>query len=108
MSEEQKKEIQKGVVRVFLMFVVLSIYSMGIAYAVEMPDAVDAAERVDRMGAVGVLAFGFILSLATTGYLVRCLFGKLMQVIDNCTKTLSETNQTMQQVNTAIQHCREK
>lgn len=35
MSEEQKKEIQKGVVRVFLMFAVLSIYSMGIAFAVE-------------------------------------------------------------------------
>ncbi len=108
MSNEQKMELQKGTARIFLMFAVLSIYSMGLAYAVEMPDAVDAAERVDRMGPVGVLAFGFILSLGTTGYLVKCLFGKLLGVIDACTKTLSETNQTMQQVNSAIQHCRDK
>lgn len=108
MSDDQRIDIQKKVTAIFILFAVLSIYSMGLAYAVEMPDAVDAAERVDKLGAVGVLAFGFILSLGTTGYLVKCLFGKLLGVIDACTKTLSETNQTMQQVNTAIQHCRDK
>lgn len=108
MSDDQRIDIQKKVTAIFILFAVLSIYSMGLAYAVEMPDAVDAAERVDKLGAVGVLAFGFILSLGTTGYLVKCLFGKLLGVIDACTKTLSETNQTMQQVNSAIQHCRDK
>ena len=108
MSVDQTNDIRRGTVKIFIMFVVLSIYSMGLAYAVEMPDAVDAAERVDKLGAVGVLAFGFILSLGTTAYLIRFVFTRLMGVIDGNTRIIAETSQTMNRVNEAIQHCRDK
>lgn len=108
MSDEQIKEVRRGTALIFIMFVVLSIYSLGLAVAAEMPDAVSAAERIDKLGAVGVLAFGFILSLATTAYLIRLQFGKLMTVIDRNTQVVTETTQTMRQVTEAIKHCKDK
>ena len=108
MSNDQKKEVQRQLASVFILFVALSIYSMGLAMAAELPDALGAAERIDKLGPVGVLAFGFIVSMATIAYLIRCLFGRLLGMIDVCVKTMAEANQTMQEVNRAIQHCRDK
>lgn len=82
-------------------FVVMAcMFASSMTLAVELPDAIiDAAERVDRMGAMGILAFGFILSMAGLLYLIRLQYGKMMQVIDANTTALQRVADATEKCN---------
>lgn len=47
---------------------------------------ISAAERMDKMGSVGVLSLGLIASLAVTYRLVKLQYGKMMEIIDKNTE----------------------
>ena len=80
-------------------FMILSVvFAAGLVYAAEMPTPVDAAERVGKMSAIGVLAFGFLTSLASNAYLIKLQFGRWLAVVDKNTEV-------MQKVVDAIEKC---
>lgn len=63
-------------------------FAVGMACAAELPDVLTASERIDKMSAMGVLAFGFILSMAGLIYLIRLQYGRMLTVIDKNTEAV--------------------
>ena len=59
--------------------------SMGYA-ADTATTAIDAAERADKLGAVGILAVGFILVTVALLTLVRLQYGRMLTVIEEASK----------------------
>ena len=60
------------------------------------------AERMDRMGAVGVLSAGFIMSLGALAYLIRLQYGKMLEIMDRNSTTMVEARGTLVEVKSAI------
>jgi len=62
-------------------------FAAGLAYATESASsALDAAERADRLGAVGILAVGFIIVTVALLTLVRLQYGRMLTVIEEASK----------------------
>ena len=58
-------------------------FAVSLAFPAESSyDTISTAERVDKLGATGVLAFGFLLSLGALCYLIRLQYGKMLQVLE--------------------------
>jgi hypothetical protein len=62
-------------------------FAAGLAYATDSAStALDAAERADRLGAVGILAAGFIIVTVALLTLVRLQYGRMLTVIEEASK----------------------
>lgn len=106
MIRQSKNDVRLGAIRIFAAMVITSLFAVSLAFASEIPDPVTAAERIEKLSATGILAFGFILSLATTAYLIKLQFQKFDKVIEASTKVIAETCHAMKQVTESINHCR--
>ena len=73
-------------------------FAVTLAYSAELPSPLDAAERVDKLGAMGVLAFGFLTSLGALAYLIKLQYGRMLTVID-------QNTMAVQRVVDAINKC---
>ena len=106
MIRQSKNDVRLGAIRIFAAMVITSLFAVSLAFASEIPDPVTAAERIEKLSATGILAFGFILSLGTTAYLIKLQFQKFNEMIDANTKVIAEACNAMEQVTESINHCR--
>lgn len=67
--------------RIFAGLICLAVFYSGLAFAAEVNPA-DTAERIDKLGATGILAFGFLLTCGALVYLIRLQYGKHMEVLE--------------------------
>ncbi len=98
---KQVQESKRGNIRIYIAMVISGFFAIGMVYASDLPDAIGAAERIDKLGAMGVLAFGFLLSLASLAYLIKLQYGRMLTVIDKNTEAV-------QGVIDAIEKCGKK
>lgn len=87
------------------------LFGAGLALATEI-DAITAAERIDKLGAMGVMAFGLLLSLGALVYLIRLQYGRMLDVLEKVAisnEKVAATNTAMQQsvenVKRAVEEC---
>lgn len=86
---KQVSESKRGNIRIYVVMVVACMFAFGMVYASsDMPNPLDAAERVDKLGAMGVLAFGFLISLGALAYLIKLQYGRMLTVIDKNTEAV--------------------
>lgn len=98
----QVKDSKHGNVMIYIVMIAAAGSAMGLAYAAELPiNPLDAAERVEKLSAMGVLAFCLISSLAALAYLIKLQYGRMMSVIDKNTEAT-------QKVIDAVQKCGER
>lgn len=77
-----------GVWAIYVVAAACVLCAVGLAAAADLPDAVSAAERIDKLGAMGVLSFALLISLGALVYLIRLQYGRMMQVVDENTKAM--------------------
>ncbi len=73
------------------------IFAAGLVMADTINPA-DAAERIDKLGATGILAFGFLLTIAALIYLIKLQYGKMMEVLDRNSEAITKM----------VDHCKGK
>lgn len=95
---KQVQDSRRGNRWVYFWSIMACTFAVSMAYAAEMPSPLDAAERVDKLGAMGVLAFGFLISLGALAYLIRLQYGRMLTVID-------QNTMAVQRVVDAIDKC---
>lgn len=84
--------------RIVFMSVMMSLFYAGIAYCADS-STLDTAERIDKLGATGILAFGFILSIGANIYLIRLVFGQLKEVVEKNTIASTQMMDAMEECN---------
>lgn len=106
--------------RICVGLVLLVSFYSGLALAADL-DVVSASERMDKLGAIGVLAFGFLIVCGALLYLIRLQYGKMMQVMERTseaelksaiaklqlTDAVREMSVTMAEVRDVIHHCKD-
>jgi len=86
---------------VYLAILGVIVCSSTLATAANLPDVMDAAERMDRMTAVGILSACLIAESLILGYMIHLVFTKFMS-------TMAAANATMARVADAIGKCEKK
>lgn len=74
------------------------VCSTSLAVAADLPDVMDAAERMDRMTTVGILSACLIAESLILGYLIHLVFSKFMA-------TMAATNVALTRVVDSIDKC---
>lgn len=75
--------------------------SCSLAMAADLPDVMDAAERMDKMTTVGILSACLIIESAILGYLIHLVFSRFMA-------TMEATNVALTKVVDSIDKCEAK
>lgn len=81
--------------RIAFMGAVSACFYAGIAYCADNP--IDTAERIDKLGATGVLAFGFLMSIGALVYLIHLIFGQLKDMIEKNTVVMTQVSDTIKE-----------
>ena len=68
--------------RITALGIISVVFAASIAMAGDLSDVVSAADRADRLGALGILAFGFILVTGALLCLIRLQYGRMLSVLD--------------------------
>jgi hypothetical protein len=68
---------------------------------------IDAAERVERLGTIGILTFTIILSGIGNLYLLRLLGTKIIAIIEKSSEAHERTASATERVIEAIEHCKQ-
>lgn len=98
----QVTDSKHGNVLIYIVMLAAGVSAASLTYAAEVPiNPLDAAERMEKLSAMGVLSFCLISSLATLAYLIKLQYGRMMSVIDRNTEAT-------QKVIDAVQRCAEK
>jgi hypothetical protein len=88
MSEHTLTRIQLNIVMVCC--ALLSWLMVAVTAVAQLPDAQQAAKAVAGLTPVELIALVAILAIALCGYLIRLLFGRMMQALDANTKSNSD------------------
>jgi len=96
MSVKTQLAFQRWVVYLTIFGVI--VCSSRLAMASNLPDVMDAAERMDRMTAVGVLSACLIAESCILGYLIHLVFSKFMS-------TMAATHVALTRVADSIDKC---
>ncbi len=80
---KQVKESKQVNAIIYVVVFMACVSAAGLAYATEIPiTPLDAAERMEKLSAMGVLAFCLLSSLGALTYLIKLQYGRMMTVID--------------------------
>jgi len=101
--------------RIIFLTICTIVGSAQLAIAADMNvNPIDAAERVERLGTIGILTFTLILSGLGNLYLLRLLGTKIISIIEKSTeaheRTANATERSIivsEKVVTAIEHCKQ-
>jgi hypothetical protein len=101
--------------RIIFLTICTIVGSAQLALAADMNvNPIDAAERVERLGTIGILTFTLILSGLGNLYLLRLLGTKIISIIEKSTEAHERTAAATERVITAvtdvtktIEHCKQ-
>lgn len=97
MSNQHRQYMTARWVSYFALFgFVMCSYSL--AMATDLPDVMNAAERMDKMTTVGILSACLIVESIILGYMIHLVFSKFME-------TMAATNVALTRVVDAIDKC---
>lgn len=87
---------KRGNMVIYFVIAVAAISSYGLAFAAEIPvNPLDAAERVEKLSAMGVMAFCLMSSLGALAFLIKLQYGRMMSVIDKNTEATQKVIDVM-------------
>ena len=81
------------------------VCAASLAQAADLPDVMDAAERMDRMTTVGILSACLIAESLILGYMIHLVFTKFMSTMAATNATMAATNVTLTRVAESIDKC---
>jgi hypothetical protein len=97
------KELKNRII--FLTFCTI-VLSAQLAMAVDI-NPVETAERVERLGTIGILTFTLIMSGLGNLYLLRLLGTKIIAIIEKSSEAHERTASATERVIEAIEHCKQ-
>jgi len=92
--------------RIIFLTVASIAMSTQLAWAVEI-SPIETAERVERLGTIGILSFTLIMSAIANLYLLRLLGTKIINIIEKSSEAHERTASATERVIEAIEHCKQ-
>jgi hypothetical protein len=94
--------------RIIFLTIVSIFGSAQLALANDMNvNPIDAAERIERLGTIGILTFTLIVSGLGNLYLLRLLGTKIISIIEKSSEAHERTAKATERVIEAIEHCKQ-
>ena len=101
MNGEDRRSLKHDKRVVYALSFLSVVLTAALAVAAEMPDALGVAERVEKLGPIGILAALLVVSVSANVWQMRVIIMKI-------TALCEQTCKTMEHVSVVIENCGRK